>query len=472
MEEEVRSTVDIEDVRREVEIMKHLVMELCEGDKAKIEGGTKDDGEDEDEYEDDDGNGDEDGDDEEKRGTDDEKQIEEKVVQSKKAVTTLCVGFDNFSDPHKASLHCLAFCFLIVATAMATAKIRRSSFFRNLSTAAPSLGPGLMCGPNGMVFLSSGIHDLDKVLGGGFLLGSLVMVMEDAEEPHHMLLLRNFMAQGLVHDQPLLYASPARDLRGFLGILPSPAVSKDDKSREPDPNQEKGLRIAWQYKKYFSENHLTFDGQRDGKREYSNEFDLRKPLERHLINGQHIDYVSIQGFSDLSTLQDRCATFLSQSPQNDGIIFVLVVSLSNHFVLYSVRIPTWIGICLTTIRSLKSMVQSLNSVAIITFPPSFLSPFLCKRWQHMADTLLSVKAIQDEDKKLALLLTGYQDMVGFLNVHKVARINTQVQNLLVYPPEHVIFGDYVYELWDEETIRKILDHVSMFQESKNNDDLI
>lgn len=32
----------------------------------------------------------------------------------------------------------------------------------------------------------------------------------------------------------------------------------------------------------------------------------------------------------------------------------------------------------------------------------------------------------DEDKELAKLLTGYQDMVGLLNVHKVARINTQV----------------------------------------------
>ncbi|KAE8715715.1 hypothetical protein F3Y22_tig00110160pilonHSYRG00202 [Hibiscus syriacus] len=125
--------------------------------------------------------------------------------------------------------------FLNVATAMAMTKIWRSSFSRNLSTASPFLGPRLMCGPNGMIFLSSGIHDLDiffvmQRLGGGFPLGSLVMVMEDAETPHHMLLLRNFMAQGLVHGQPLLYASTSRDPRGFLGTLPSPAVSKDDKS--------------------------------------------------------------------------------------------------------------------------------------------------------------------------------------------------------------------------------------------------
>ncbi|XVF84020.1 hypothetical protein PTKIN_Ptkin16aG0541100 [Pterospermum kingtungense] len=313
---------------------------------------------------------------------------------------------------------------------MAAAKTRTSSFSRNLSTAALSQGPGLKSGPNGTVFLSSGIPDLDKILGGGFPLGSLVLVMEDAEAPHHMLLLRNFMAQGLVHNQSLLYASPARDPRGFLGTLPSPATSKDDKSRKINPDQEKGLRIAWQYKKYFGENQLNFDGQRDGKHDYCNEFDLRKPLERHFFNAQRVDCVSFLDSPDLSTLRDRCATFLSQFPRNDGS-----VSCAGRIAIQSFCAPQcpysntdWE--MLSFIRSLKSMVQSSNSVAIITFPPSLLSPSFCKRWQHMADTLLSVKAIPDEDKELAQLLTGYQDMVGFLNVHKVARINTQVPVIL------------------------------------------
>lgn len=63
------------------------------------------------------------------------------------------------------------------------------------------------------------------------------MVMEDIEAPHHMLLLRNFMSQGLVHNQPLLYASPSREPRAFLGTLPSPVLSKDDKSRDHDLEQ-------------------------------------------------------------------------------------------------------------------------------------------------------------------------------------------------------------------------------------------
>ncbi|XWS65853.1 hypothetical protein CRYUN_Cryun05aG0149600 [Craigia yunnanensis] len=292
---------------------------------------------------------------------------------------------------------------------MAAAKTRTSSFSRNLSTAVPSQGPGLKCGPNGTVFLSSGIPDLDKILGGGFRSGSLVMVMEDAEAPHHMLLLRNFMAQGLVHNQPLLYASQPETQEDFW---------------------EKGLRIAWQYKKYFGENQLNFDGQRDGKHEYSNEFDLWKPLERHFLNGQCVDCVSIQDSPDLSALRDRCATFLSQFPRNDGS-----VSCAGRIAIQSFCAPQCVYSnmewdMLSFIRSLKSMVRSSNSVAIITFLPSLLSPSFCKRWQHMADTLLSVKAIPDEDKELAQLLTGYQDMVGFLNVHKVACINTQVPIIL------------------------------------------
>ncbi|KAG2696115.1 hypothetical protein I3760_07G043800 [Carya illinoinensis] len=147
---------------------------------------------------------------------------------------------------------------------MATSKSRTSSFSRNLTAVPLSNMPGLKYGPNGTVFISSGIPDLDKILGGGFALGSLVMVMEDAEAPHHMLLLRNFMSQGLVHKQPLLYASPSKDPKGFLGTLPSPRSCKvdKDKSRDDDPEQE-GLRIAWQYKKYFGEHQQTVDNTRE-----------------------------------------------------------------------------------------------------------------------------------------------------------------------------------------------------------------
>ncbi|XP_075493061.1 elongator complex protein 4 [Primulina tabacum] len=308
---------------------------------------------------------------------------------------------------------------------MAADKSRSGSFSRSFSPASSIIShiPGFKLGPNGTTFLSSGISDLDKILGGGFTVGSLVMVMEDTEAPHHMLLLRNFMSQGLVHHQPLMYASPSKDPRGFLGTLPSPMAPRDDKSHVHVTEQERGLRIAWQYKKYFGEH--TSEPQRDGKSEYCSDFDLRKPLERHFFTGKRVDCVSLNDTSDLAAFIKHCSSFLSRIPQSMGGRVAIQSLCSPQCDFFS---KEWD--MLSFVRSLKNVVRLSNAVAVVTFAPSLVSSTFSKRLQHLADTLVSVKAIPDEDKELSKLLTGYQDMVGLLSVHKVARINTQVPAIL------------------------------------------
>lgn len=258
------------------------------------------------------------------------------------------------------------------------------------------------------------------------------MVMEDADAPHHLLLLRNFMSQGIVHRQPLLFASPSKEPRAFLGTLPAPMSSSSSyssSSSKDEKQDEKDLRIAWQYKKYFGDQPgAETHNNKDLKQEFSNDFDLRKPLDRHFLGAQHINYVSIQNFPNLAVLQDHCSTFLAKLPRNDG-------SNAGRIAIQSLCAPQcgytdmdWDMV--SFIRSLRAMIRSSNAVAVITFPSSLLPPSFSKRWQHLADTLLSVRAVPDEDKDLAKLLTGYQDMVGFLHVHKVAQINSQVPVIL------------------------------------------
>uniref|UniRef100_J3MG58 Elongator complex protein 4 n=1 Tax=Oryza brachyantha TaxID=4533 RepID=J3MG58_ORYBR len=215
-----------------------------------------------------------------------------------------------------------------MAAAAGGQTVGRSSFSR---AAAPHVAPsstaaGVKLGPNGAAFVSSGIRDLDRILGGGFLLGSVVMVMEDSDAPHHLLLLRSFMAQGVVHKQPLLFAGPMKEPRLFLGTLPAPVASSKEDGRHRGMEagttsdgraSDEALRIAWQYKKYFGEEKTSHAEQRD-KQEFSNDFDLRKPLERHLLNAQNIECVSTQEGDTLGVLQDRCSTFLSKLPRKDG----------------------------------------------------------------------------------------------------------------------------------------------------------
>lgn len=191
--------------------------------------------------------------------------------------------------------------------------------------------------------------------------------------------------------------------------------------------QEEALRIAWQYKKYIGEQQVR---NHDIKQDFCNDFDLRKPLERQMFSAQHIDCVSIQDTANLALLHERCSTFLSHLTRNDGSNAnagrIAIQSLCSPQCGFAEQ--DWHMV--SFIRSLRAMIRSSNAVAVITFPTSVLSPSFSKRWQHLADTLLSVRAIPDEDKDLANLLAGYQDMVGLLHVHKVAQINTQVPVML------------------------------------------
>jgi len=65
-----------------------------------------------------------------------------------------------------------------------------------------------------------------------------------------------------MHKQPLLFAGPLKEPRLFLGTLPAPvSSSKEDGRRRvmgagacsDGQRSDEGLRIAWQYKKYFGD---------------------------------------------------------------------------------------------------------------------------------------------------------------------------------------------------------------------------
>ena len=67
----------------------------------------------------------------------------------------------------------------------------------------------------------------------------------------------------------------------------------------------------------------------------------------------------------------------------------------------------------------------------------------------------------DEDKELAKLLTGYQDMVGLLHVHKVAHINTQVSLKIVYLELSLYVYVYIYCVFTTLRELQLFEHTSI-----------
>jgi hypothetical protein len=120
---------------------------------------------------------------------------------------------------------------------------------------------------------SSGLAELDSALGGGLALGTVACVVEDNPSECHALLLKHFLAQGLVHGHASVLCSADDALVRALPAAIQPGSEEGgagDKTRLPGPGaglrasasshgrggletpKDEHLKIAWRYKESLS----------------------------------------------------------------------------------------------------------------------------------------------------------------------------------------------------------------------------
>lgn len=166
--------------------------------------------------------------------------------------------------------------FLSILVA-ATRPVKQMSSFRRRVPAgseesqAPTAPQGTRIVPQtGQFVISSGVSSLDDVVGGGFPLGSLVLIKTDRGTAYGNLLLRYFAAQGFVDRHASVFVAGDGDPEVVLKSLPKPldgsaagsvgaGRSQEDDDEDDDEEgqglttgqqQEKSddLKIAWRYK--------------------------------------------------------------------------------------------------------------------------------------------------------------------------------------------------------------------------------
>jgi elongator complex protein 4 len=75
-----------------------------------------------------------------------------------------------------------------------------SAFIRRQPGAAGARTPldlGTRPGLHGQVLVSTGLAGLDRLLGGGLPLGSILLLLEDSNSQQHLNLIKCFMAEGV-----------------------------------------------------------------------------------------------------------------------------------------------------------------------------------------------------------------------------------------------------------------------------------
>ena len=139
-----------------------------------------------------------------------------------------------------------------------------------LMQAAAAAVPGSKPGPAGTRLISTGLADLDLLLGKGLPLGSLLLLLEAEGCSQPLTLLQYFLAEGVASGQDALWLGP--DAPGELGL---PRLAADQRAPKASPagaagvvlwcssetallqaakpgKAASGLRIAWQYRDYLA----------------------------------------------------------------------------------------------------------------------------------------------------------------------------------------------------------------------------
>ena len=120
---------------------------------------------------------------------------------------------------------------------------------------------------NGLSLVSSGIRELDEILGGGHVLGSLCLLHEDTYSNHADTVLMYALAEAISQKhKTLLVVRDAHEARSILTALPfnmnKGSLSLDKKvevaktAEEEEDDKKRHLKIAWQYGKYIKGNEL------------------------------------------------------------------------------------------------------------------------------------------------------------------------------------------------------------------------
>lgn len=93
--------------------------------------------------------------------------------------------------------------------------------------------PGTRAGLHSQTLISTGMADLDRLLGGGLPLGSILLVVEDGSTQNHAVLMRYFLAEGVACGQRILWGTSSHEtpIGGPAKALPAEAKTHGGKQQ-------------------------------------------------------------------------------------------------------------------------------------------------------------------------------------------------------------------------------------------------
>ncbi|KAJ3408500.1 Elongator subunit elp4 [Chytridiales sp. JEL 0842] len=346
------------------------------------------------------------------------------------------------------------------------------------TTASSSLPPSTRISPhNGSLQTSTGIPSLDIALGGGIPTSTLLLVQEDNVTSYASLLLRYFVAQGVVgrHAVCVIGAEDPEQLgKGLMAAVGVEEDVNDDDDDDDDENRKAGaglaaggarslgalrrgadeekMKIAWRYQSLPKLGSAGVTSQMvvaKGDGAYCHVFDVTKQMPASVMEAaaDRILYLNPsewikQGHSEAQVyakLLDQIkglikhgafslSSPLPPNPKTPSFLRIAIQSIASPYWGTGTGQPASAQALFRFLTSLRSLLSTSRAVCMLTLPAHLYadahlvssSPFI-RRVQTACDGVIEIESFAGSSRLFPESFTeGYH---GLLHIHRLPALH-------------------------------------------------
>eukprot|EP00088_Acartia_fossae_P000338 TRINITY_DN10130_c0_g1_i8.p1 TRINITY_DN10130_c0_g1~~TRINITY_DN10130_c0_g1_i8.p1 ORF type:complete len:351 (+),score=59.29 TRINITY_DN10130_c0_g1_i8:43-1095(+) len=281
------------------------------------------------------------------------------------------------------------------------------------------------------ILTSTGVPQLDFLIGGGMPIGTLLVIEEDYAGSYAKLLTKYFLAEGVYNGHSTCFSTLQQNPRSIIQNLPS-LEEKEEKSMEKSATDSKEqLNIAWRYA-----NKTLESSDLGGAKGRS--FNLNIPIPSDTLEKADIEAVSIDDQEEKKTTQllkkfhQTCKTkeFLinpGTQIKKSNLIRLGVLSLGD--ILWGEDITS----ISTFLLAFRALLRNCMGVGIVTLPSSIHEKEggVNNMISSIGDFVINLTAFDAQENVSPV----YKDYHGIIKVKRIASLG------VLTPPPHLLKDD-------------------------------
>ncbi|KAJ8252089.1 hypothetical protein COCON_G00214010 [Conger conger] len=302
---------------------------------------------------------------------------------------------------------------------------------------------------NGQLIVSTGVTSLDYVIGGGLAVGTLLLIEEDKYDSYSRMLLKYFLAEGVVCGHSLYIASAREPPDEILQELPAPILddiasprSEEAQGKLGDPDGQDSMKIAWRYQNLPKVQTALASSSRFG-----HYYDVSKAMDTDMRQAAKCtsfylpDEVTHSSAAESSQMNEGYRALLrsvqgaihsqgfdGSTPQKSrNVLRIGLQSLGSALWgddICCSESPGHAAGLTTFLYGLRALLRSSLSVAMVTVPAHLVqSRAIMERVTKLCDTAIALESFRGLDTEANPL---YKDYHGLLQVKQIPHLNCLV----------------------------------------------